>query len=180
MIKPRSALLAASSIVLAVALTGCAMGGGGRSQFGGLAKDSNIGIATRAQVALQSGDVAGAITLAERAVEKSPADAGFRSLLGNAYLAAGRFKSAEAAFADALAIYPNLPGVPLRLTLAQVAQGRGEAAAQTLNSYAQAISPADVGLALALAGRPGEALETLELAARGGDADSRVRQNLAS
>ena len=38
-----------------------------------------------------------AIPLAERAVEKSPRDAGFRALLGNCYLAGGRFASAEAA-----------------------------------------------------------------------------------
>lgn len=179
MTKSRSALLAASSIVMAAALTGCALGGGKPKHFGGLAENSNIGVAMRAQAALQQGDVASAVSYAERAVEKSPADAAFRTLLGNAYLAAGRFRSAEAAFADALAIYPNQVGVPLKLALAQVAQGRGEAAAQTLDSYSQVISPADAGLAMALAGRPGAAIETLELAARGDEADSRVRQNLA-
>lgn len=177
--KPRSALLAASSIVLAVAVTGCAMGSGQRSHFGGLAENSNIGVALRAQVALQQGDVVSAISFAERAVEKSPTDAAFRSLLGNAYLAAGRFRSAEAAFADALAIYPNQAGIPLKLALAQAAQGRGDVAAQTLETYAELISAADSGLAMALAGRPGAAIETLELAARSADADARVRQNLA-
>jgi Flp pilus assembly protein TadD len=153
--------------------------GGGRSHFGGVAENSNIGVALRAQVALQQGDAATAVSLAERAVERSPTDAAFRALLGNAYLAAGRFRSAEAAFADALALYPNQAGIPLKLALAQVAQGRSDAAAATLDSFAQVISPADAGLALALAGRPGAAIETLELAARGGDADARVRQNLA-
>ena len=45
-----------------------------------------------------------AIDLAERAVAKTPSDAGFRALLGNAYFAGGRFRSAEVAyqrFADA-------------------------------------------------------------------------------
>lgn len=179
MTKSRSALLAASSIVMAVALTGCALGGGKPKHFGGLAENSNVGVAMRAYAALQQGDVASAVSFAERAVEKSPTDAAFRTLLGNSYLAAGRFRSAEAAFADALAIYPNQAGVPLKLALAQVAQGRGEAAAQTLDTYAQVISPADAGLAMALAGRPGAAIETLELAARSDQADSRVRQNLA-
>ncbi|GAA4007436.1 tetratricopeptide repeat protein [Sphingomonas humi] len=178
MVTPKSALLAASSIVLAVAVTGCAMGGG-KSHFGGMAENSNVGIATRAQLALQQGDTASAISLAERAVEKSPDDAAFRALLGNAYLAAGRFRSAEAAFADALAMYPNQVGVPLKLALAQAAQGRGEAAAATIDTYSQVISPADAGLALALAGRPGVAVDMLEAAARGGEADARVRQNLA-
>ena len=176
--KPRSALLAATSIVLAVAVTGCAMGGG-RNQFGGMVKNSNIGVALRAQVALEQGDLTSAVTFAERAVERSPNDAGFRTLLGNAYLAGGRFRSAEAAFADALAMYPNQAGVPLKLALTQAAQGRGDAAAQTLDTFAQVISPADAGLAMALAGRPGAGIETLELAAREVGADSRVRQNLA-
>ena len=52
--------------------------------------------------ALNSNDVPTAIQLAERAVEKTPDDAGFRALLGNAYFAAGRFASAEAAFKDSL------------------------------------------------------------------------------
>ena len=176
--KSRSALLTASSIFLAVAVTGCAMGGG-KSHFGGMAENSNIGVALRAQVALEKGDVATAVSLAERAVEKSPTDAAFRALLGNAYLAAGRFRSAEAAFGDALAIYPNQAGVPLKLALAQAAQGKGDAAAATLDTYAAVISPADSGLALALAGRPGAAVELLELAARQPDADARLRQNLA-
>jgi Flp pilus assembly protein TadD len=172
-------MFAASSIVMAVALTGCALGSGKRSHFGGIAENSNIGVALRAQAALQQGDVATAVSLAERSVEKSPTDAAFRALLGNAYLAAGRFRSAEAAFADAMAMYPGQAGVPLKLVLSQVAQGRSDAAAQTLDRFAQVISPADAGLALALAGRPGSAIEMLELAARSGDADARVRQNLA-
>ena len=178
MTKPRTALFAASSIVLAVALTGCALGGKPK-HFGGLAENSNIGVAMRAHVALQQGDVAGAIALAERAVEKSPTDAAFRTLLGNAYLAGGRFRSAEAAFGDALAMYPNQAGVPLKLVLTQVAQGKAVAAAQTLDTYAQVISPADAGLAMALAGRPGVAIEMLDVAARGSEGDARVRQNLA-
>lgn len=178
MYKPRSALMAASSIVMAVAVTGCAMGGGAR-HFGGLAENNNIGVAMRAQVALEQGDAVSAVSFAEKAVEKSPTDAAFRSLLGNAYLAAGRFRSAEAAFADALALYPNQAGVPLKLVLSQAAQGRSDAAVATLDTFASVISPADAGLAMALAGRPGAAIETLEMAARQPEADSRVRQNLA-
>ncbi len=148
MTKPRNALFAASSIVMAVALTGCALGGGSTKRVAGLAENSNIGVAMRAQVALQQGDVAGAIALAERAVERSPTDAAFRTLLGNAYLAGGRFRSAEAAFADALAMYPDQAGVPLKLVLTQVAQGKADAAAQTLDTFSQVISPAVACLAL--------------------------------
>lgn len=179
MTKPRVALLTASSLVMAVALTGCALGGSKPKHFGGMAENSNIGVALRASAALQNGETEQAISLAERAVEKSPSDAAFRSLLGNAYMAAGRFRSAEAAYADALAIYPDQAGVPLKLALTQVAQNKADAAAQTLDTYAQVISPADAGLALALAGRPGAAIELLDLTARSDGGDARVRQNLA-
>lgn len=176
--KPKSALLAASSIVLAVAVTGCAMGGQ-RSSFGGRSDNSHIGTAIRAQAALEQGDAVSAVSFAERAVENSPTDAGFRALLGNAYFAAGRFRSAEAAYADALAMIPTLPGVPLKLALAQAGQGKGDAAMATLDTYRDAIDAADAGLAMALAGRPGGAVEALDLAARAPGADARVRQNLA-
>ena len=112
-------------------------------------------------------------------MENSPGDAGFRSLLGNAYLAAGRFRSAEAAYADALALIPGQAGVPLKLALAQAALGKGEAALATLDRYRGSIDPADAGLAMALAGHPGAAIELLDGAARQPGADGRVRQNLA-
>ncbi|HEV2043847.1 MAG TPA: tetratricopeptide repeat protein, partial [Sphingomicrobium sp.] len=70
------------------------------SIFGDKVDKTNIGIATRAQAALESGDHAAAISLAERAVGNTPNDAGFRALLGNAYFSAGRFASAESAYRD--------------------------------------------------------------------------------
>ena len=176
--KPKSALLVATSIVLAVTVTGCAMGSK-RTSFGGRPDTANIGVAIRAQAAIEAGDPASAIGFAERAVENSPTDAGFRALLGNAYLSAGRFRSAEAAYGDALAMMPGLSGVPLKLALSQAAQGKSDAALATLETYSQAIDPADAGLAMALAGRPGSAVETLDQAARMPGADARVRQNLA-
>ena len=65
-----------------------------RQPFGGKA-NGEIGLATRAMAALNSNDVPTAIDFAERAVQKTPNDAGFRALLGNAYFAGGRFQSAE-------------------------------------------------------------------------------------
>ena len=91
---------AASFIVLASVIAGCAAPKGdavSASGFGGKA-NGEIGLATKALMALNSNDVPAAISYAERAVEKTPDDAGFRALLGNAYFAAGRFASAEAAF----------------------------------------------------------------------------------
>ena len=76
--------------------------------------------------ALNSNDVPTAIDFAERAVAKTPSDAGFRALLGNAYFAGGRFHSAEAAFqrfADARA---NQPQVALKFALVEIALGKND------------------------------------------------------
>jgi Flp pilus assembly protein TadD len=176
---PKNALLIASSIVLALPVTGCAMGGQRPSGFASKVDKGNIGVALKAQAALEQGDTASAVRFAEQAVENSPGDAGFRSLLGNVYFAAGRFRSAEAAYGDALTLIPGQPGVPLRLALAQAALGKSDSAIATLETWQGQIDPADAGLALALAGRPGAAVELLDRAARQPGADPRVRQNLA-
>ena len=170
-----------TALAAAAALSGCVNYGSAKpvNGFAGNIDKSNIGVALRAQAALEKGDSASAISLAERAVENSPGDAGFRRLLGNAYLSGGRFKSAEAAYRDALTLMPNQPGVPLKLVLAQLGQGKNEQALQTLESFRGAIDPADAGLAMALAGQPGNAVAMLDEAARSAGADGRVRQNLA-
>lgn len=149
------------------------------SMFGGRVNSGAVGIATQAQMALASNDVAGAIPLAERAVEKSPQDAGYRALLGNCYLAAGRFASAEAAYRDSLTIYVAQPQVVLKLVLVQIAQGKNDEAKLLLAEARDLIDPSDAGLALALAGDPQAAVELLEPVARAVGADSRTRQNLA-
>jgi Flp pilus assembly protein TadD len=139
----------------------------------------NVGLATRALAALNSNDIPMAIDFGERAVAKSPNDAGFRALLGNVYFAAGRFASAESAYKDSLTIYSNQPQVVLKLVLVQIAQGKKDEAVAYLQAAQVVINPADFGLALALAGRPAEAIPMLEAAAREDGADARVRQNLA-
>ncbi len=173
------ALTAVSLIALAA---GCA-GPGNRpksaSIFGTKVDTSNIALATRAQLALAQNDVAGAIPLAERAVEGSPRDAGFRALLGNCYLAAGRFSSAEAAYTDSLSLMPSQPQLVLKLALVQIAQGKKDQARLLLAEARQILDPADAGLALALAGDPQSAVLLLDEAARSRVADARTRQNLA-
>ena len=140
---------------------------------------SNVGLATRAQSALEKGDYATAVDLAERAVSANPGDAGFRALLGNIYFAAGRFASAEQAYSDSLSLNAGQPALVLKLALVQVAQGKNAEAAALLDRARGVIDPADHGLALALAGRPAEAIAVLDPAARNVGADARVRQNLA-
>ena len=139
----------------------------------------DIGFATRAQVALNANRIPEAIDFAEKAVAKSPSDAGFRALLGNAYFAGGRFRSAEAAYKDALSIYPDQAQVMLKLALVQIALGKKADAIATLKLARPALGDSNYGLALALAGRTSEAIRVLEPAARQTNADATVRQNLA-
>jgi Flp pilus assembly protein TadD len=168
---------AASAIALASILAGCAAPQQ-KTGFGGKA-DENVGLATRAMMALNAKDLPTAIDLAERAVEKSPDDAGFRALLGNAYFAAGRFWSAEAAYKDSLTIYSNQPQVILKLALVETALGKKDEAVAFLEAGRQVLEPSNYGLALALAGRPTDAIPILDAAARRSGADATVRQNLA-
>ena len=170
---------AASLVTLATMIGGCAAP---QSHVAvGLAKPSgdDVGIATRALAALSSNDIPTAISLSERAVEKTPDDAGFRALLGNSYFAGGRFASAESAYKDSLTIYANQPQVILKLALVQIAQGKNDQAVAGMYAARGMIDPADYGLALALAGHPRDAVSVLESAAREPMADARVRQNLA-
>jgi Flp pilus assembly protein TadD len=141
--------------------------------------DENAGLATRALVALNSNNAPLAIDLAERAVAKSPTDAPVRALLGNAYFAGGRFRSAEGAYRDALTLDPIQPQVALKLALVQIAQGKNAEAVAFLNEARGVLDPSDYGLALALAGRPMQAIAVLDPAARQPGADATVRQNLA-
>ena len=171
---------AASIVVLASILAGCAAPEartGAATGMGG--KVGDVGLATRALDALNSNKVPQAIDLAERAVAKSPTDAGFRALLGNAYFAGGRFRSAEAAYKDALSLYPNQPQVMLKLSLVQTALGKKDQSVATLRQARPALGESNFGLALALAGRTAEAIRALEPAARDAHADATVRQNLA-
>lgn len=175
-----STALTAVSLIAVVA--GCAGPGnriGRASMFGGKVNSGELPLASKAQMALATNDVAAAIPLAELAVERSPQDAGFRALLGNCYLAAGRFASAEAAYRDALSIYVNQPQVVLKLALVQIAQGKNDEAKLLLAESRGMIEASDTGLALALAGDPQAAVALLEPAARQVGADARTRQNLA-
>jgi Flp pilus assembly protein TadD len=171
---------AASLVLLASMVAGCATSQTEvrGAQFGGNPA-GDVGLATRALAALNSNKVPMAIELAERAVAKTPNDAGFRTLLANAYFAGGRFRSAESAYRDALTLYPSQPQVMLKLALVQIAQGKTRQAIGFLNGNRDAFNASDYGLALALAGQPNEAVAVLDAAARTKDADATVRQNLA-
>ena len=132
----------------------------------------------RANEALRKGDTAAALLHAERAVEFSPADVGYRMLLADLYLKSGRFQSAATTFDDVLALDPENRRAGLSLALARAALGeRGGAIAQL--DRMDSAPAADRGLAYALAGDTARAIELLEPAAREVGANGRTRQNLA-
>lgn len=120
-----------------------------------------------------------AVTLAERAVAAMPRTAEYRLLLGEAYLASGRFNAAETSFSDTLALSPANPTAALKLALVKTANGRAGEAQGILDAHKSILPVADYGLALALAGDPQAAVMALEQAVRGGKATPKTRQNLA-
>ena len=132
----------------------------------------------KAESAVQAGDVAKALPFAEKAVELSPRDAGYRMMLADLYLKNGRFQSAETTYEDVVSLDPGNVRAGLSIALARIALGRNGGAIAQLDEMNSA-PPADLGLAYALAGEVGRAIEILEPAARASDATPRVRQNLA-
>lgn len=179
--QPLRVSSAASLIVFGSLIAGCATHQArfsAATELGGRT-DADVGVATRAMAALNANHPAEAVELAERAVARTPNDAGFRALLGNSYFAAGRFASAESAFRDSLTLYPSQPKIVLRLALVQIAQGKTAQAINALNTGRDVLDASDYGLALALAGRPAQAIAVLDPAARQTGADATVRQNLA-
>ena len=137
------------------------------------------GYARKASALLGKQKWSQAVRYAEAAVVNSPADAGYRMILGNAYLRAGRFESARVTYGDVLSLQPANAKAALNLALAQTALGQWDAARQALDGHASMIAPADRGLAIALAGDPNGAIEVLTAATRAPDADAKTRQNLA-
>lgn len=135
--------------------------------------------AAKASAALAAQNYRGAVKAAEMAVEYAPRDAGYRMLLGQAYLGAGRFASAETSFADSLKLAPDNARAALNLALTEIAQGKRDEALSTLGDYREKLAVSDYGLAVGLAGDVEMAIATLEGAVRAGGADAKTRQNLA-
>ncbi|HYW15047.1 MAG TPA: SPOR domain-containing protein [Allosphingosinicella sp.] len=133
----------------------------------------------RAQEAVRKGEFAKGLGFAERAVELSPRDVGYRMMLADLYLKNGRFQSAEATFADVQQLDPSNSRASFSIALTRIALGRPAGAIAELDRLAETASPADIGLAYALAGDPGRAIELLEPAARAPGVTGRTRQNLA-
>lgn len=135
--------------------------------------------ADQARVALEAGKASKAVNLAEAAVAGSPRDAGYRALLGQAYLGDGRFASASSALNEAIELGATDGHTILSLALAEIAQGKNGQAIALLTRHRDAVPASDLGLALALAGDAEGSIYVLNEAARAKDADARTRQNFA-
>lgn len=173
--------LAASTLILGVTMVGCSPSTQGSHVAN--ASDTKMGkvamnAALAASKALGMKDFAGAIVQAETAVGAMPRDAGYRMLLGQAYLGAGRFSSAETAFSEVLTLMPDDRRAALKLALVQTALGKNNAALSVLSEYRDRIGASDYGLALALAGDVDGGVRALEAAVTAGS-DAKTRQNLA-
>ncbi|VAV87096.1 hypothetical protein MNBD_ALPHA04-903 [hydrothermal vent metagenome] len=176
--------LAASAMAISVTLTGCGPFGGDSvaSSSAKPAKPATVKdgarYAKKAEKALAKGQVDKAIIFAERSVAGVGNDPETRALLGQAYLSAGRFSSAERSFMDAMELGKNDARTILNLSMAQLAQGKADKAKRLIQNNREFIPVADYGLALALAGDSKTAVDVLTQAIRSANVTGRTRQNL--
>ncbi len=174
--------LATSALVMGTTMVGCTVSGqGAHAANASDIKTDKVAAkaAEKARVALVAKKFDVAVASAETAVAASPRNAFYRLLLGQAYLGAGRFASAETSFADVLTLDPDNAKAALNLALVEIAQGKKDRALSTLTDYREKLSGADYGLAITLAGDIREGLRVMELMVRDPSVDARVRQNLA-
>lgn len=172
--------LAISGFVLGAGTAGCASAGSAATEPARTADaDAAAKQADKARSALEKGKAAKAVALAEAAVAGSPRDAGYRTLLGQAYLNDGRFVSASTALTEAMELGATDSNTVIALTLAYIAQGKNAEAVELLRAHDDTVPASDAGLALALVGNSEASLYTLGEAARAPGADARTRQNLA-
>jgi Flp pilus assembly protein TadD len=181
MISTRFVKIAVSGLAIGMSLTGGHPVTATQSEATSEGKQLAIAAdaAAKANAALASQNYRGAVKAAEMAVEYAPRDASYRMILGQAYLGAGRFASAETSFADSLKLSPDNARAALNLALTEIAQGKRDEALSTLGDYREKLAVSDYGLAVGLAGDVEMAIATLEGAVRAGGADAKTRQNLA-
>ena len=165
----RMLALAAGTALASVTLAGCATKAAPRADFS----------AGRAEAALAKGDTGAAIDNAEAAVLADPRNANYRTMLGAAYMDAGRFQAARTSFDDAMKLGDTSPRTALGFALASIATGDRAAALRVLSDGRDDIPAADLGLAVALAGEPQQGVFVLSNAIRSGDNTPKTRQNLA-
>lgn len=174
--------VAASTLIIGCTMVSCKSAAIRPASASAVAPDEEKGAAklyAKVQAEVQQGRLAEALAFAEQLVELAPRDAGYRMLLADLYLKNGRFVSAESTYSDVLTLDPANSRAGLTRALAMIGQGKQGEALIELDRLSGTASPADVGLAFALAGQTQRAVEMLEPAARAPEANARVRQNLA-
>lgn len=144
-----------------------------------LARPVQDKLAEQVRKALARGKVDKAIQIAEQKVAADPLAASHRGLLGQVYLRAGRLESAAVALEDAIALGDRSGRTALALSLAKAGLGLHGEAAALLDDWRDAIPPADLGLAYAIAGETQRGVDILIHALRGGENTPKLRQNLA-
>lgn len=167
-----------SSLVLGTTMVGCT-GAAFRPSAIAPARQNPDRAAAAIDKALADHDGVRAIAAAEAAVQAAPQDASYRQLLGRAYIADGRFASAETALGDAMALGNRDPRTIVSLALVKVALGKSDAARDLLTSHADIVPAGDYGLAIAMAGDAAEGVRILSAAIHDSSATARTRQNLA-
>ncbi|WP_394730822.1 SPOR domain-containing protein [Altererythrobacter sp. GH1-8] len=168
-IAPKVAL-AVTTALASVVLAGCTTGGAAPRAETSFSK---------AQTALAKGEADQAVVHAEAAVQAEPRNASYRAMLGAAYLESGRFQAAATSFGDAMDLGDRDPRTVLSYALAETALGNSKGAASVLLERQDDIDPADLGLALALAGEADRGVSILSDALRAGQDSAKLRQNLA-
>ena len=169
---------AISSLIIGTTMVGCT---GAAFRPSSIAKASGTPerLAESAEKALADRDAAAAVRAAEVAVQGAPRDATYRQLLGRAYVASGRFTSAETALSDAMTLGSRDARTIVSLALVKVALGKDAAARELLLANADAIPAGDYGLAMSMAGDASEGVRILSQAIHDPSATAQTRQNLA-
>jgi len=165
----RAIMLAVTTALASTTLAGCAVNSAPTADFS----------ANKAQVAFAKGKTSEAISHAEQSVLADPRNATYRAMLGAVYMDSGRFVSAATSFKDAMDLGDTSPRTALSYALAEIATGQHGKGLAVLNEYRASIDPADLGLALSLAGQPQQGVHVLGNALRAGQNNAKVRQNLA-
>lgn len=170
---------AISSLLVATTMAGC--NGAAFRPSTAVVKDRQnpAALSATAEKALDRRDVPRAIQAAEAAVALAPDNAAYRQILGRAYVAAGRFGSAEAALDDAVTLGAADGRTIVNLALVRIALDKAGEARTMLATHADRVPAADYGLALAMAGDVEEGVRILTGAVQDPSANARTRQNLA-
>ena len=167
---------AVASMMIGTTMVGCS---GAAFRTAAVAPQQPDRLAAGVEKALADRDGARAVDLAEAAVQAAPQGARYRQLLGRAYVADGRFASAETALSDAMTLGNGDARTIITLALVQVGLGKDRAARDLLASHADVLPAADYGLAMAMAGDAPEGVRILSEMIHDPSANARTRQNLA-